>query len=311
VRVADLTTQSRVGNLLPRQREERDALYGVHRCCGIWSGRSVGGSAYASRRDWESAGPSTLSLSLFVALATCAVTPQPAMALHACGNPDINLFWSNPTFGWFGSQSSIFLNDRTIDNAQCGANSIPYGSTARVRFTTQGSATEVGYERYKDQFGTLGIRAFTEYAVCTTTSCTVQQIHRHYPGVGVPAGCFSLNTTDRWRVAQGNPNTTWSFYVDCGGGSFSFIRSYATTYTSGQPESEIFKRGNQTGMVDTHSELRYKNSNGVWVYFTDVNCTRDYSSQYNGSKISSTSWRGASAASGGTSCAPNTEPAGA
>jgi hypothetical protein len=209
------------------------------------------------------------------ALVMLVIPAGPARA-DECDVEDA-IFWSDQVSpGIFRSQAygttnSIRLANRDIDEG-C-PNRTLFGSTAHLILgNVYGNWVETGWKVFYQ---------------CTPYSCGKQfkwfaewglNFSGHVTGEGSYPCALNFGAFHRWRVSNVNGTNNWNLFVNCnsGGGFDGLDTITGTTYHTGDPTVEVFRRGGaQTGMSDDQQSLSWKNSSGSWVAWNRPACRAD------------------------------------
>jgi len=227
-----------------------------------------------------------------------AVLPSSAARADDCTDKD-EVYWGNwlPAFqSWqlaaFGTRNKILLKARSL--ADCDG-VVTSWSTANLKLGgVQGNWVEAGWDRWKTFGGVTEIDWFIEWGLNYTPQGSDSS-------GGWPC-TYAVDTFDTW-TAYNTSGTNWSLQVSCldGTGHHDLGSFPTTTYNKGTPTGETGRWGGTNGgMHDEQKELRYRDSSGNYVDWSQPKCFYDNAPDVNGSYVSSTEYH--VDATGGVDC---------
>jgi hypothetical protein len=95
-----------------------------------------------------------------------------------------------------------------------------------------------------------------------------------------------------YKVNRVSGTTDWNAWINCNAGAFELIGTFSNTgYGKGVATSATWRRGGTaTGMEDAFQTLQYRNSNGVWNYWTHNKLYNDDANGWESSSIIDTAY---------------------
>lgn len=162
------------------------------------------------------------------------------------------------------------MADRTLD-AECEA---AYFSTAHIARGLPGSGfedhqVESGWQKYRASDGTVHLCEFQE-----------KQVDADF--LSFDADCdgatnLSYGSNSRFGVFNEPGTSKWTLSVNfLDGNGWHDRHTWQTTYDRGFAEGETEKKGNETVMWNTHTNLEFFSvSAGDWHDYPGVNCIQD------------------------------------
>jgi hypothetical protein len=228
-------------------------------------------------------------LAIVTGVAVYSLGPGAAEAGATC--TEYGVFWQMSTGGplAYGAQNEITLHDQFADPCITPDNNLnASGQTARVFFGVKGYYVEAGWQEYACSKAASGhcFRSFMEWALGGSGAQWRSTNQHKYP-------CLVSGTQATWSVVgEAAKPTSFDGYLDCEDGRGN---RYLTTldlypYYQGYGEGEGFFRESST-MAETHQNLEWMDSAGVWHPSLDVFCRYDTSKapyNWNGLKVSAT-----------------------
>jgi hypothetical protein len=228
-------------------------------------------------------------LAIVAGVAVYSLGPGAAKAGPTC--TEYGVFWQMSTGGplAYGAQNEITLHDQFADPCITPDNDLnASGQTARVFFGVKGYYVEAGWQEYacSNAANAHCFRAFMEWALGGSGAQWRSTNKHKYP-------CLVPGTQATWSVVgEAAKPTSFDGYLDCEDGRGN---RYLTTldlypYYQGYGEGEGFFRESST-MGETHQNLEWMDSAGVWHPSLDVFCRYDTSKapyNWNGLKVSAT-----------------------